>query len=440
MMEKFDKKLSNRIKEVIDDQNLPYNPEHWELLLDKKKKKRNYMLLWRYAATLLLLISLGGLSKLFFNKSNHGESIKQQMIISNRNDSLKKIISKDSEKSFIVNENVDSLIDIDTGSSKVNSSNTKTIQINKEPKVQVSSNKNFITKGEKNINSKESDKNDFLSKKETLIKNKLDVKVNDNIVADQNIVAENELKKQSLKNINELVSENTEEKKELDKTTSKSIKIGLNFSPEINYVQENNNSDFGFSGGISMDIPISNRFDIYSGVLYTNQTFNSKNQALIYDTDSGIIKNEKEQVTSEKSILKGIEVPINLKYNFSVNDKKIFISSGVSSTYYFEEKVESNIIVHSRTETTSKDNFGNNIIQYELVQSEEKIVTSNDNNFNFANILNLSMGIELPLKKQHQSIVLEPYFKYSLKPITKENIDFSSAGIFLRYNFSFFRK
>ena len=129
-----------------------------------------------------------------------------------------------------------------------------------------------------------------------------------------------------------------------------------------------------------------------------------------------------------------------MKYNFSVNDKIIFISSGVSSTYYFEEKIESNIIVNSRTETTTKDSFGNNIVQYKLVQSDEKIVTSNDSNFNFANILNLSMGIELPLKKQNQSIVLEPYFKYSLKPITKENIDFSSAGIFLRYNFSFYQK
>ncbi len=440
MMEKFDKKLRNRIKEVIDDQNLPYNPEHWELLLDKKKKKRNYMLLWRYAATLLLLVSLGSMSKLFFTNSNQGEPVKQQMIISNRNDSLKKVISNESEKSFIVNENVDSFIDIDTGSSKAKSFYSKNIQIKKGPKEQVTSNKNFIAIGEKNINSKESYENDFVSEKETLIKDKSDAKTNDNVFTDQNIVAENELKNESLKDINELISENTEEKKDSKNNPSKSIKIGLNFSPEINYVQENNNSNFGFSGGISMDIPISNRFDIYSGMLYTNQKFSSNNQALIYDTDSGIINNEYEQITSEKTILKGIEIPINLKYNFSINDKKIFISSGISSTYYFEEKAELDITVNSRIETTIKDSFGNNIVQYELVQSDEKIISSNAGNFNFANILNLSIGIELPLKKQSQSIVLEPYFKYSIRPITKENIDFSSAGIFLRYNFSFYRK
>jgi len=440
MMEKFDKKLSNRIKKVIDDQNLSYNPEHWEMLLEKKKKKRNYILLWRYAATLLLLISLGGLSKLLFINSNQGESAKQQMIISNRNDSLKKVISNDREKTIIVNENIDHFIDTDTSASKAKSFNTKTLQIKKIPKEQGASNKNFIAIVEKNINSKESNKNDFVSEKETIIKDKSDIKANDNVFADQNIVAENDLKNESLKDINELVSENTKEKKDHKKPTSKSIKIGLNFSPEINYVQENSNSNFGFSGGISMDIPISNRFDIYSGMLYTNQKFNSNNQALIYDTDSGIINNENKQITSEKAILKGIEIPINLKYNFSFNNKKIFISSGVSSSYYFEEKTESNIIVNSRIETTSKDSFGNNIVQYELVQNDEKIVTSNNGNFNFANILNLSMGIEFPLKKQNQSIVLEPYFKYSLKPITKENIDFSSAGIFLRYNFSFYRK
>ncbi len=440
MMEKFDKKLSNRIKEVIGDQNLPYNPEHWELLLDKKKKKRNHILFWRYAAILLLLISLGSMSEFFFINSNQGEPAKQQMIISNRNDSIKKVISNESEKSFIVNENVDRFIDIDTSASKPNSFNTKTIQIKKVSKAQTSSNKYFIAKESKNINSKESYKNDFVSEKETIIKDKLDVKANKNDFVDQNIVADNDLINESLKDINELVSENTKEKKDHKKPTSKSIKIGLNFSPEINYVQENNNSNFGFSGGISMDIPISNRFDIYSGMLYTNQKFNSNNQALMYDTDSGIINNENKQITSEKAILKGIEIPINLKYNFSVNDKKIFISSGISSTYYFEEKVESNITVNSRIETTIKDSFGNNIVQYELVQSDEKFVSSNAGNFNFANILNLSIGIELPLKKQNQSIVLEPYFKYSIRPITKENIDFSSAGIFLRYNFSFYRK
>lgn len=436
MMEKFEKKLSNRIKEVIDDQNLAYNPKHWEMLLDRKKKKRDFVLLWRYAAILLLLISLGSMSKLFFTNSNQDKPLKQQIIIGNRNDSLKKVNSINNEKTFITNENVDRFEDIDTSASKANSFHNQTIQIKNIPKGQVSSNKIFIAKEDKSNSSKDSYGNDFVNEKEALIKSNPDVKAN----VDQDVVADNKLKNKSSKDINELISENTKGKKESKKNTSKSIIIGLNFSPEINYAQENNNSNFGFSGGISMDIPISNRLGIYSGVLYTNQKFNSNNQPLIYDTDSGIINSENKQVTSEKTILKGIEIPINLKYNFSINDKKIFISSGISSTYYFEEKVESDIVVNSRTETTSKDSFGNNIVQYELVQSEEKKFTSNDSNFNFANILNLSMGIELPLKKQNRSIVLEPYFKYSIKPITKGNIDFSGAGIFLRYNFSFYRK
>ncbi len=435
MMKEFDKKLSNRIKEVIDDQNLPYNPEHWEMLLDKKKKKRNYMLLWRYAAILLLLVSLGSFSKLFFINSNQDEPAKQQMIFSNRNDSLKKVISNDSEKSFIVNENVDSFIDIDTGASKANSFYSKNIQIKKVPKAQVISNKKFIAKGDKKNSSKEDYRNDFVSEKET-IKDKSDVKANDNIFVDQNIIAKND----SLKDINDVITSNAKDKTGIKKNRSRIFKIGVNISTEINYNQEIVNSNLGFAGGVSMDFPISKKLDIYSGILYTNQKINMNDYEMVYESDPSLVSNINPQQTSEKAILKGIEVPVNLKYNFSISNKKVFVSGGVSSTYYFEENIESGFVVSSRTETITKDSFGNNIIQYKLVQTKEEVVTSNNNNFNFANILNLSMGIELPLKKQQQSIVLEPYFKYSIRPVTQENIDFSSAGIFLRYNFSFYQK
>ena len=75
------------------------------------------------------------------------------------------------------------------------------------------------------------------------------------------------------------------------------------------------------------------------------------------------------------------------------------------------------------------------------MQVNNKVVTLNDSNsFNFANMLNLSFGIELPINKQQQSVVIEPYLKYSLTPVTQQKIDFSSGGIHLRYNFSFNKK
>ena len=442
MEENFDKKLSSKIKEVIEESNVPYNPKHWEMLLKKKKKKRSYLLLWRYAAALLLLLSLGSLSKFFFTQSNLGEPTEQQIIIGNRNDSLKKEILKGNEKTFIVNEDVDGSNETSSRTSRVDSISNKTIQTATTHKALVISNDNFFA-GNNNgsiENKIENDRNDLASEKETIVKNKTDINSNDSPFLGKDIVAENKLEKDSLKDINELIASNTEDKTAIEKNRSRTIKIGVNISSEINYNQEVASSNLGFGGGVSIDFPISKKLDLYSGILYNNQKLNMIDYEMVYESKPGLISSNNPQQTSEKAILKGIEVPVNLKYNFSINNKKVFVSGGVSSTYYFEENIESGFVVSSRTETITQDSFGNDIVQYKLVQSKEEVVTSNSNNFNFANILNLSMGIELPLKKQQQSIVLEPYFKYSIRPVTQENIDFSSAGIFLRYNFNFYRK
>ena len=59
-----------------------------------------------------------------------------------------------------------------------------------------------------------------------------------------------------------------------------------------------------------------------------------------------------------------------------------------------------------------------------------------DNFIIFANYFNLSLGVKLPINQQRQAIIIAPYFKYSLKPLTKQQIDFNSGGVHLRYNFS----
>ena len=86
----------------------------------------------------------------------------------------------------------------------------------------------------------------------------------------------------------------------------------------------------------------------------------------------------------------------------------------------------------------TQDYFGNNIVKYELVQTNQKITTpAQESSFNFANYLNISLGIKLPVNKQRQAVIIAPYFKYSLKPLTQKQIDFNSGGVHLRYNFSF---
>ncbi|MEN8125870.1 MAG: outer membrane beta-barrel protein [Bacteroidota bacterium] len=444
MEENFDKKLSSKIKVIIEDQKIPYNPEHWDMLLAKKKKKRRFIVIWRYAATLLILLSVGSLSKFYFTQSDSDKTIEQKFIIGERNDSLKKNIQDNNENIFIAEDDKDILKKNNSEIIQADSITIKTIQSKNDPKNKVIISKDYITNTNKNYNTIKNDVENkptyLVNNKEVVAQNRTEIEDKESIIIEQNIVAENKLKKDSLKDINKLIASSIKDEAVIEKNRSRTIKIGVNISSEINYNQEIVNSNLGFAGGISMDFPISKKLDLYSGILYTDQKLNMNDRGMVYDSGPGFISSDNKELKSEKVVLKGIEIPINLKYNFSLNDKKVFISSGFSSTYYFKENVETDYIVSTRIETVTQDSFGNNIVEYELEQSNEKIVKSNDNSFNLAKIINLSMGIELPLNKQQQSIVLEPYFKYSIKPVTGENIDFSSAGIFLRYNFSFYKK
>ena len=81
MNKDFDKILSKKIKVTFENQNLPYNPEHWKMLLAKKnEKKKRVLFLWRVAAIFVFSLLAGGFL-LFFNKTTNFENSSTPQII-----------------------------------------------------------------------------------------------------------------------------------------------------------------------------------------------------------------------------------------------------------------------------------------------------------------------------------------------------------------------
>jgi hypothetical protein len=436
MEDNFDKILRDKIKEVSKKQDFTYNPEHWKMLMAKKKSnKKRILFYWQFAAFVLIALLAGGLGKYFFQNPNN---IKQKIIIDTNNDLLRIDTLKDNNKIFITSIGIDSVNKLD---SKV--SITDSLSIDNKSKIE--SMLKSDSKTEIVINSVKL--HDSLDKKSVinskiLLAEAVMIDKNKNIDTlnkSTDLAFKSEIKKQDSTFIKQgLVALNDGEETD-DKSKRKHITYGIALSPIINYTTENDNSNVGFSGGVLVEIPIATNFDISTGVYYANQKLDL-NQPNSYSSDVVSAKNSSQLITKE-AITKGLEIPVNVKYNFSLYKKIVFISAGFTSTSYFTEDIEANYLKNGRTETNTQDLLGNNIVKYKLVQTEEKIVTPNNaNNFNFANILNFSMGLELPLNNSYQSIIIEPYFKYSLKPITAQKVDFSSAGIHFRYNFSFSRK
>jgi len=449
MKDNFDKKLSDKIKEVSNSNEIAYNPEHWNMLQDKmNNKKKRLFYYWKIAAVLLISLLLGGIGNYFYNENVNNKNFENpQIILDTKNDSLRIDSLKTNEHIFITSGDLDTLkikrrnnpsYKKSEHSINLESSIAKNIEVEaqNDKKQLISINSDSL---KTNLNS------ELLA--DTIVETANKNTSSDSILSEENLTENTiiqQLKKDSLANKKELLAVLEEELETTKQDSKKSIKLGLEVAPIFDYNQDNGSSNVGFAGGISLEIPISNKFDVQTGVFYADQKLNLNQSSVLYSdavstiNNSQLINGNSSQLINEEAVIKGIEIPLNVKYNFSVAQKDFFISAGVTSTSYIKENIESNYLVNERTEISSQDYLGNNIIKHELVQTNSKITTpANTSKFNFANYLNFSLGIKLPVNNQHQAIIIAPYFKYSLKPITKQQIDFNSGGVHLRYNFSF---
>lgn len=454
MKDNFDKILSDKIKEVTSKNEIPYNPEHWNLLQTKmKKEKKRVLFYWQIAAFLLIALLAGGIGNYLFNGNViNKDSANPQIILDTKNDSLRIDSLKTNRAIFITSSDIDS----------VNNNNfkQKKIDLNSTINNQNSNYKKYTTTTILETNIAATTKTGI---KKSTVESTLDSLSNNlnNNLAIQNSVNDNKntndlltnidsinltekaiiqkLKKDSLAIKKDILAVLEEEKEAIEPETKKSLKYGLEVSPIFDYNQDNGSSNVGFAGGITVEIPISSKFDVNTGIFYADQKLNL-NKPSTFHSDAVSAKSNSQLITKE-AVIKGIEIPLNIKYNFSVVKKDFFIAAGVTSTSYIKENIEANYLVNSRSEINSQDYLGNNIVKYKLVQTNSKVTTSgNSSTFNFANYLNVSLGIKLPVNNQRQAIIIAPYFKYSLKPLTQQQIDFNSGGVHLRYNFSFSKK
>jgi len=452
MEDKFDKILGNKIRESVNSMEFSYNPEHWNKLKAKKakkKKKKKVFLYWKIAGILVLALIVGSIGKFLIQNTNTKNEMRPQIIFDKSNDSLRLDSLKNNKNIFITSGNIDSIQNTNSKFTAIDSVNKNRIYkqkpdellagtIRSEKSILINTDSNFIKKGSKKkkevrIYTKYADLNESIFEKNMLTelyigstKKKILNNEEKESVSPQNIFVKEDislvLNEDILKSFNE----------------RKTVQLGIAMAPVLSNDNSEGNSNVGFSGGVAIDLPMSKRFDINLGVYYTDQKLNLQNSNAIV---SGVRSRSSSQLIFKEAILKGIEIPLNVKYNFSIDQKKLFVLVGFSSTSYIKESIEANYIVNNRTETRTQDYNGNNIVQYVLIQNKEKISTpSNSSNFNLGNILNLSFGIEFPLNKNRQSIIIEPYFKHLLSPVTNQKFKFSSGGMNLRYNFNFFTK
>jgi len=122
---------------------------------------------------------------------------------------------------------------------------------------------------------------------------------------------------------------------------------------------------------------------------------------------------------SYNASLIGLDIPVNLKFEFNPQKSDAYVSAGLSSGTFINETYRE---IYSYSQV-SKANTSHNSFS----------------GFDIAKTLNLSFGVGYPLGKSNR-LIIEPFFKYPLDGLGEQQIRFGAGGVNLKLNFRSLKK
>ncbi|RYE21332.1 MAG: PorT family protein [Sphingobacteriales bacterium] len=220
----------------------------------------------------------------------------------------------------------------------------------------------------------------------------------------------------------------------------KNVHFGVFAGTYMNYANGSDNQ-VNVGAGFSSDFRISKNLKLSTGVSIAQNSFNyAGNNNLpqqaasaslvaqaVQNNDKGFNASGSSPVLNNYNArLTGLDVPVNLKFEFNPDKSDTYISAGLSSGTFINESY------------TYKYNYpalfsGNKDAPQPQQQVDEKI-TDSFNGFYFGRTLNVAFGVGYPLGK-HNRLVIEPFVKYPLSGLGAQQIKFGSGGINLKLNF-----
>jgi hypothetical protein len=226
----------------------------------------------------------------------------------------------------------------------------------------------------------------------------------------------------------------------------RAISFGVYAATYVNYASKSNNQ-INEGIGISSDIRLSRKLNLSTGVAIGQNSLNYNGQLppeqskLLSATNSSANNPAANNKTSALAApaysansffaatpsiknytasLVGLEVPINLKYHFNPEKSATFVSIGVSSGTFINER-------YTSTYSYSTP-FASN-----LSQTTDRSLQQKFNSFYFAKTLNFSFGTGYRISGN--DLIIEPFLKYPIDGLGSQQIKFGSGGVNLKFNF-----
>lgn len=248
------------------------------------------------------------------------------------------------------------------------------------------------------------------------------------------------------KDIYDLLAQKSGNQDEQKKKTGNKPVISVYAATYFNYAKGSDNH-INVGGGFTSDFHLTNKLKLSTGLAIAQNTFNYNN-----GTEPNSQQHEAAYATLAKEVAKangspiigdgstkslavlatnmggtksynasliGLDIPVNLKYEFNPQKSDAYVSAGLSSGTFINETYRA---VYSYSQVSKESDTHNSF-----------------SGFDVAKTLNLSFGVGYPLGKNNRLIV-EPFFKYPLDGLGEQHIRFGSGGVNLKLNFRSLKK
>ncbi len=461
MDEQFDDNLKKYISKAFENIEVPSADEGWLMLREKfpeKGKDRPVVWLWRSAAAVAAAVIILALGIWINYQNNNKETIANKLPKVNRHQKNNHLLAKKTIPDAVIDNTVnpDNL-----------STDKKTIAKQYIAKPYIVPNITRITSKEGAIQKLALD-DDIKPIVDKYANTSLPAGVTPNqttnttlptIIKDSiaNKPEQNIAKQQSV-NTGVLPTTNTyalQDNKATEPVTDneKRIKFGVYAATYFNYAKGSENQ-INMGVGFTSDIKISKKVKLSTGVAIAQNSLNYINQPS-FSSPSNLLYNGNVStnntlgvanaynfttakaapaVSDYNALLVGLDIPLNLKYEFNPQKSRSYIVVGVSSGTFINESYTYNF------NTVNTRSFSNGIAYAtnQLQQPESQTTKSSFNDFYFARTLNLSFGMGYQVGKNH--LIIEPFLKYPLAGMGAQQIHFGAGGVNLRFDFQSFSK
>jgi hypothetical protein len=222
----------------------------------------------------------------------------------------------------------------------------------------------------------------------------------------------------------------------------KKVKFGVYAATYFNYAKGSENQ-INMGVGFTSDIKISKKVKLSTGVAIAQNSLNYFNQpsAVPQNLLNNVAMTSNTLGTASaynfttaantptiknyNALLVGLDIPLNLKYEFNPQKSRSYIVVGLSSGTFINE---------SYTYNFNTPSYGAGLVLTTKEQQPQSQTTKNSfNDFYFAKTLNISFGIGYPLGKNH--LIIEPFLKYPLAGLGAQQIHFGAGGVNLKFDF-----